>query len=136
MNLCTEKIFEQWKWYLCLKFKEVKKQPKITMCIFDHSKSGGHFPCSFQISFSSIPTIEATILKNSLIVRDGGSGRDKIMLKDYLESPTKYICDRSIWHWHQCSFKICITTISNISSWNWIFWNRSYLASAFNCIVL
>ena len=70
----NERIFEecslnsrnQWNRYVWLKVKKVKEETQISMVIFDHSKSGGHFTCSFQIPFSSIPTIEATILKNSL----------------------------------------------------------------------
>ena len=51
-----------------LELKEMKEEPKITKGIFGHSKVGGHFSRSFQISFSSIPTIEATVLKNFLII--------------------------------------------------------------------
>ena len=39
---------------------------KITMNIFGHSTNDGHFSSKCQISFSSILTYEARILKNSL----------------------------------------------------------------------
>ena len=54
---------------MCLKFEEMREHTKMTIFIFRHSKNSGHFPCKCQISFSSIPTYEARIFKNSLTTK-------------------------------------------------------------------
>ena len=48
------------------KENKMKENTKMTIAIFGHRKNGAHFPCKCQISFSSILTIEARILKSFL----------------------------------------------------------------------